>query len=64
MAAALVPAVAKETPAEEKKESCNRFGTAVDFAESPMEAFKQATKDSKLTFVIHISGNFEDSKFT
>jgi hypothetical protein len=65
VAAAIVPAVeAKKDPADDNKDTCRRFGTAVDFAESPMEAFKQATKEKKLTFVLHISGNFEDSKFT
>jgi hypothetical protein len=44
--------------------ACQRFDTAVNFVDSPVEAFKQATKDNKLTFVIHVSGNFEDSKFT
>jgi hypothetical protein len=59
------PAAADAEPQPRKAEAaCQRFGTAVNFVDSPVEAFKQATKDNKLTFVIHVSGNFEDSKFT
>lgn len=31
---------------------------------SPQEAARQAGKEQKLCFLLHISGNFEDSKFT
>jgi hypothetical protein len=41
-----------------------RYGTAVDFVDDPTKAGEQALKDGKLLFVIHIAGNFEDSKFT
>jgi hypothetical protein len=45
-----------------EKKGC--FGTAVDFADSPKDAAKQALKDEKLVFLLHISGHFEDPKLT
>jgi len=30
----------------------------------PTEAARQALRDKKLLFVLHVAGNFEDSKFT
>jgi len=51
-------------PVEKKAESCGAFGTSVEFAESPSEAAKQAKKEEKLVFVLHVSGNFEDPRFT
>jgi len=39
-------------------------GTAVNFVATPAEAARQARKDNKLTFLLHISGNFEDADFT
>jgi hypothetical protein len=39
-------------------------GTAVNFVATPAEATSKARKDKKLTFLLHISGNFEDSEFT
>jgi hypothetical protein len=43
---------------------CARFGTAVDFVDDPTEAARQALRDKKLLFVLHVAGNFEDAKFT
>jgi hypothetical protein len=40
------------------------YGTQVAFLSSPAKASKQAVQDQKLMFVLHISGNFEDAKFT
>ena len=40
------------------------YGTAVEFVESPTEAAKLAKKEGKLVFVLHVSGNFEDPRFT
>ena len=45
----------------EKSGSC---GTAIDFYDNPSEAAKQAAKAQKLVFVLHVSGNFEDPRFT
>ncbi len=41
-----------------------RFGTSVAFARNPQEANRQAAEEHKLTFVLHVSGNFEESRFT
>ena len=43
---------------------CRTFGTSVDFVSTPSEAAKQATKEQKLVFVLHVSGKFEDPRFT
>jgi hypothetical protein len=40
------------------------YGTAVDFVDDPTAAARQALHDKKLLFVLHVAGNFEDSKFT
>ena len=45
-------------------EECGEFGTSVTFADSPVEAAKQALEEEKLVFVLHVSGLFEDSDFT
>jgi hypothetical protein len=41
-----------------------RCGTAVQFVANPEAAAEQARKEKKLLFVLHVSGNFEDSGFT
>ncbi len=51
-------------PAKEKAETCGAFGTTVDFVDTPSEAARQAKKEEKLVFVLHVSGNFEDPRFT
>ena len=43
---------------------CSTFGTSVEFVSTPTEAAKQAKKEQKLVFVLHVSGNFEDPRFT
>jgi hypothetical protein len=40
------------------------FGTAVAFARNPQQAAKDAGREDKLTFLLHVSGNFEDDRFT
>lgn len=40
------------------------YGTEVKFVDSAMEASKLAVKQEKLVFVLHVSGNFEESKYT
>lgn len=45
-------------------ENCGEYGTTVEFADSVTEAAKQAIKEQKLVFVLHVSGHFEDSDFT
>jgi predicted outer membrane protein len=44
--------------------ACGNHGTSVEFLDTPAEAAKQAKKESKLVFVLHVSGNFEDPRFT
>jgi hypothetical protein len=39
-------------------------GTSIDFFDTPKEAAKEALKDQKLVLVLHVSGNFEDPRFT
>jgi hypothetical protein len=40
------------------------YGTRVKFVSSPEEAAAKALQEHKLLFTLHISGNFEDSRFT
>ena len=40
------------------------YGTAVEFLSRPAEAARQALKEHKLLFLLHVSGNFEEAKFT
>ena len=52
-------------PAPKKEEaSCGDCGTSVEFADTPVEAAAKAKKEQKLVFVLHVSGNFEDPRFT
>jgi hypothetical protein len=53
-------------PAKEKKkaDTCGSFGTSVEFVDTPSEAARMAKKEQKLVFVLHVSGNFEDPRFT
>ena len=39
-------------------------GTSIDFVGTPSEAAREAKKQEKLVFVLHVSGNFEDPRFT
>ncbi len=51
-------------PVEKPKDGCGRFGTQVEFVSSPSEAARKAQKEEKLVFVLHVSGHFEDPRFT
>jgi len=62
LASAGKPAAPAEAPADGA--TCGSYGTAVHFVDSPAEAAKQAKKEGKLVFVLHVSGNFEDPRFT
>jgi hypothetical protein len=44
--------------------ACGAHGTTIDFYDTPTEAAKQAKKAEKLVFVLHVSGHFEDPRFT
>lgn len=46
--------------------SCKRetYGTSVHWAASVSDAARQAKEKEKLVFILHVSGYFEDPKFT
>jgi hypothetical protein len=58
------------------KEACNinrpdmpprdreTFGTTVEFVRNPLEAARVAAQERKLTLILHVSGNFEEARFT
>ncbi len=60
----LVPAVSTSSSRANDASSCGSYGTSVEFVGSPSEAARQAKKEQKLVFVLHVSGHFEDPKFT
>jgi hypothetical protein len=64
--APIVPVAVKNdiVPVKPEKEKDGCFGTAVNFLASPAEAFSAAKKEKRLTLILHVSGNFEDSGFT
>lgn len=54
---------------DEEASSCGTcgertYGTAVVWEASPQEAARKARAEGKLVFVLHVSGNFEDPRFT
>jgi hypothetical protein len=51
-------------PKDKPKDTCGKFGTTVEFLESPQAAATKAAKEEKLVFVLHVSGLFEDPRFT
>lgn len=46
------------------EKGCGSHGTSVDFVDSPAAAARQAKEQQKLVFVLHVSGHFEDPRFT
>lgn len=64
--AALLAAPLAGYAADSGKEgaTCAAHGTTIDFYDTPTEAAKAAVKAEKLVFVLHVSGNFEDPRFT
>ena len=63
--AALAGVAQAAAPDKQKAEgTCGAFGTQVEFVDTPSAAAKQAKKEQKLVFVLHVSGNFEDPRFT
>lgn len=44
--------------------TCQNYGTQVDFVSTPAEATQRALQERKLLFLLHLSGNLEDAKFT
>jgi hypothetical protein len=53
-----------DSKATKAESGCARHGTKVDFLDTPSEAARKALKEEKLVFVLHVSGNFEDPRFT
>ena len=47
-----------------EREGSNELRSQVAFAKDPAEAAVLAKREHKLMFVLHVSGNFEESKFT
>lgn len=45
-------------------EACGDHGTSVHFEATPSDAARKALKEEKLVFVLHVSGDFENSDFT
>jgi hypothetical protein len=63
IALAPAPTVAVERKSQPEP-ACEISAVSVEFARDPMEAARQAREEHKLMFVLHVSGNFEESKFT
>ena len=59
-----VGAVQIPEPVLKTDAGCGSFGTSVQFVDTPSAAATQAKKEQKLVFVLHVSGYFEDPKFT
>ncbi len=55
---------ASELPLENETPNWEKYGTQVAFLSNPVDAARQAIKERKLLFVLHLSGNFEDQQFT
>jgi hypothetical protein len=51
-------------PVEPSEPTCGKHGTTIEFLATPKEAAEQAKKEGKLVFVLHVSGHFEDPRFT
>ena len=60
----LVFSLGSLSAAEEKQESCGDYGTSVNFMATPQDAAKWAKKQEKLVFILHVSGEFENSGLT
>ena len=62
---AALAGLAQAGPDKQKTEgTCGSFGTTVEFVDTPSAAARQAKKEQKLVFVLHVSGHFEDPRFT
>jgi hypothetical protein len=66
LAIALMASLASATPDGESCGKCGNktYGTSVVWAGTPSEAAAKAKADEKLVFILHVSGHFEDPKFT
>jgi hypothetical protein len=59
-----VPSSAAQYPITQSCSARTTHGTNVNFLSTPAEAAGKARENNKLTFLLHISGNFEDTDFT
>jgi hypothetical protein len=57
------PAAAVKPP-DKAEATCGKYGTNVEFVGTPSEAAREAKKEHKLVFILHVSGHFEDPRFT
>ena len=55
------PPTAMEPPAGAVS---HKLGTSVDFVRSPTEANRLAQRTGRLTFILHVAGDFEEPGFT
>ena len=66
LAVLLTASLASAAPDGDSCGTCGnqKYGTSVVWTGSPSEAAAKAKADEKLVFVLHVSGHFEDPKFT
>jgi hypothetical protein len=63
--AGLAAATAADSPFGSKPAgTCSAHGTSLEFYDTPSEAAARARAEQKLVFVLHVSGLFEDPRFT
>jgi hypothetical protein len=67
--AILLATLLAAVPARAADESCAKcgkqsYGTTIEWSGSPSDAAAKAKAEEKLVFVLHVSGHFEDPKFT
>jgi hypothetical protein len=58
------PAPVATNPIDAALDESGCHGTAINFLDTPSDAATKAKKEEKLVFILHVSGNFEDPKFT
>jgi hypothetical protein len=59
-----VPSSPAQYPITQSCLARETHGTNINFLSTPKEAARKARNNNKLTFLLHISGNFEDTDFT
>jgi hypothetical protein len=57
-------APSEKPPVKSAPVNCQTFGTNVEFVSRPPLAARLARQDQKLLYVLHLSGNFENDRFT
>ena len=58
------PAAKRPAPPAKAEGGCGSHGTSVEFFDTPTRAAIRARKEQKLVLVLHVSGHFEDPRFT